>query len=42
MGSRRKQKTAKKHDPESVLETGIPVTENKNRIDGGHNFCIGS
>lgn len=44
MGSRRKQKTEnrKKHDPESVLETGIPVTKNKNRIDGGHNFCTGS
>ena len=38
----KKAENRKKHDPESVLETGIPVTENKNRIDGGHNFCIGS
>ena len=37
-----KAENRKKYDPESVLETGIPVTENQNRIDSGNDFCRGS
>ena len=36
------QLIGKKHDSKFVLETGIPVTKNKNRINRSNDFCSGS
>ena len=36
------QLIGKKHDSKSVLETDIPVTKNKNRINRSNDFCSGS